>query len=259
MVVKTKGFNVIYTPEKLLEDFPGKTVAEISRFIEKYKIKGHRHGLKRRTGSDQSQHRTSLEQWFKLVHASMKPQAKKDDLSRGLIDAMRHLADDSSEKYSNVYAYISDCLEGKYPRELEGEDILVMVSLLEDLNAYITKHGFADVKTFLSNLKLGSSSLPPPEPSVESASQGNALIVSDSVSSGQPTDENVNRQSRQGRNSSETFSHPSPESAKGLMRKYIEESRSLPKLRKVKECLNPLNVPVSLLRQQTEQLNEANV
>lgn len=249
----------------MLEDLPNRSLVDIKRFIDLYSLKGKNyctHGRRRkeRVGrllsnqvqvdqsgkplgeedQDGDDSPSNLEQWFKLSHKSIRPDCCRDDYSQQFVDAFRQFASRADmNKFSHVYNYIADCLDGKYPRELNTDDSILIVSLLQDLRDFIEVHGFEDVKNYLSGAHQQETADGAANFSAGKSDCLSLKATSSSQSSyddlASPDDDDLSK-------------------ARALMNKYLEECKSLPKIRKIYECLNPLKVPVTLLESQGEKM-----
>lgn len=243
MALKTKGFNVIFSPEKLIEHLPGRSVAEIKCIIDRYMLLGQKFNAKKKPSEknegqemqgkehDDETNKIAIEEWFKFVHANLKPPFKRDDLSEELVQCMREFgSQESDSQYKRLYAYIADCMEGKYPKELEMTDGHILLSLLRDLKEVTESTNLNSIKELLSDISTRIS---------------NRIEGSESSS-----DENSNAHSSHepASNVQQMQDSPSiPSTPKEVMQKFILESSKLPKIRKLPKCLNPLKIPVSLL------------
>lgn len=164
-------------------------------------------------------------------------------MSDQFVDVFRNFAyhsriEHNNQTYGEVFDYIADCLDLKFPRELNIEDSLVVVSLLQHLGDFIKLHGFEDIRTFLAQINQPKSPLSVVSPSLD---------IHDS-----PSMETSNSQSSS-LDISESSSQDELQEAKSLMNKYLEECKSLPKIKKIAQCLNPLKVPIPLLESQAEK------
>ena len=219
---------------------PGRTVEEIKMLIQQYKSRGQRFNAKKRAiqknekKDDHDDGPAAIQLWYKTINNLMTSSAKNDDLAMVLTGVVRKMSD-SMQEYSQVLNYIADCMEGKYPVELETKDSLVVVSLLQDLSDLIRCRGLTQIEKYLSrqsNQETDQSC----DSSVETATTSSPK-------------ENLN--------SNPSTSNSSHSSAKDVLSKYIEECTTLPKIRKIKECLNPLDMNPTEVNKQLE--NDVNV
>lgn len=242
--LKSKGFHIISTPEQLLADLPGRSLAEIAALINMYKIKKPVRCtnveqqavavLHANSDSGSGASTPPIESWYRIIHNNMNSRCKRDDLSAVLSDVMMSIAseadDGSNSHLSNVYAYLSECLAGKCPRELSVEESVIIVNLLEQLRSAVDEGDDAAERSFLSGgswwEKNGNEDDASPSPLRQTSSSEAASCCS-----------------------AETRAAESP-----MLQQFLTSCLEFSKIKRISRCLNPLLVPVSMLMQRQQQL-----
>ncbi|KAI1278824.1 hypothetical protein HDE_14195 [Halotydeus destructor] len=191
-------------------------------------------------------------------------------------------SDDEGPNFFAVYQYLIEIMKGKYPPDLQDSDALVILSLIEHLKTCVESSILAEERKFLqeakwwqqnesSNMNLtlsekrgtynhnndngGEASNEPAVTTstvnLSTASASEAIISVDrssGISQPQPdiTDnETLHQTSESGSpNPVACLSHAD------MLLAYTEECVNMPKIRKIKHCLNPLDVPVYLLNKE---------
>jgi len=275
-VLRRRGMSVGTNPEELKEFFPERTIPELKALIDSYRLKGKALQTQRenqRSGQEgenndgrnedgpsdslpdepveEEEPNAALETWFQMIDRQvLRPDEKKDDPSEGLVAAMRNCAKEEVERVNedgfsltNIYEYIGDCLAGTFPRELNEKEVIVINQLLEHLST-ATEKAFEDDKV-RDFLEKGSwwekkTDLWTPSTIDGSKSRDDNNIPSSSKGSN----------SEKGNKHSEgpSSSNPPPITCRETLDRYIQSCMRLPKIRKVSSCLNPLGVPVELLK-----------
>lgn len=310
------------------ESLPGRTSHEITSLIQNYRKRGKRQISQQESSSNnekstststttasgssltRSSKNSPLHQWTHLLGQIIHPRNKRDDLSETLVTVFEGYSNDltsstseDNEKYSSIYQFISDCLQGKCPRELNPQDSLIVLSLLKQAKSFLqyvgcdVEHKFLQsctqnesqnnsnsnsnnnnnnnnnennemqlheeeeiireetcsgdganelhesetvtctATTTTTTCTVTSSRLPPSTSSSSSSSSAGAAVV-DSIECrlSDPVTEN---------------------SLRWRLSHFVETCMDLPKVKKVKSCLNPLNVPVSMTVEEANCLLEA--
>lgn len=123
--------------------------------------------------------------------------------------------------YDQIYGYIAQVLGGKYPQDLNAFDSLVVLSLLERLSDYCDKYDCQEEEELIKNSSWWDK--PADDKSVE-----------------------------ENREDNET---PNNFTGSYIVRKYFESCLEYPKIRKIKQCLNPMNIPVKMLQDEHEKVS----
>lgn len=224
--------------------------------IENYKRKGKEFANKLKSSVNiDSNEKTGTEQWYSLIHNLVPHLSKRDDLSDLLIELFHDYGEASNQNrseeasnqnrfkeasnqnrseeasnqsrseeganYDQIYGFLAEILRGKYPRDLNAFDSLIVLSLLETLRRYSETFDCSEEEEFMKS---------------------GAWWKKDEKSQ----EENHEEEST---NSSDT-------SGAYLITKYFESCLEYPKIRKIKHCFNPMNVPVKMLQKEHEKVSK---
>lgn len=110
--------------------------------IQSYQLKARRRG--RTAGSASNEERLPLEIWQRILGNRMPSRLKKDDWSQLLIDLCRRFArrqaarrgdqPDAEPGLEQIYAYLADLMEGKYPPDLTVHNAILLLTLFDALS-----------------------------------------------------------------------------------------------------------------------------
>lgn len=229
--LKSKGFHVISTPEQLMPDLPGRSAAEIAALISMYKMrKPVRSANVEQASAQPDSDPSPAELWFRIIHNHMDCRAKRDDLSASLAEVMQSLGEQADDQLSGVYAFLSDVLAGKCPRELSVEEAAIVINLLEQVRSAVDQTDSSAERAFLRG---------------GSWWEKNGNEDQDDESGG----ETHSPSSRLRQTSSGETRDGSP-----VLQQFLTSCLAFPKIKRISRCLNPLLVPVSLLNQRQQQL-----
>lgn len=78
----------------------------------------------------------------------MRPHIKKDDTS--MLDLIEAFSKQNT-KYSDVYRYLKELMEGKYPSKLNLNDSIIFLSLINNLKYFIEHQDLSNEKNYLLN------------------------------------------------------------------------------------------------------------
>lgn len=198
--------------------------------IENYKRKGKEFANKLKMSADiDINEKAGTEQWYSLIHNLVPHLSKRDDLSDLLTELFYEYSQEcivtrpqGQANYDQIYEYLADVLGGKYPRDLNAFDSLIILSLLEKLRDYCETFEIQEEEEFM---KSGSWWAKPGEKLQEVNQDDSSMNTID-------------------------------KSGSQLVRKYFESCLDYPKIRKIRHCLNPLNVPVKMLRDEHEKVSK---
>ena len=205
--------------------------------IENYKRKGKEFANKLKSSVNiELNEKTGTEQWYSLIHNLVPHLSKRDDLSDLLIELFHDYGDEASDQnrseeranYDEIYRFLAEILAGKYPRDLNAFDSLVLLSLLETLRQYSETFDCSEEEEFM---KGGTWWKKQDDKSLEESHE----------------EENHEEEST---NSSDT-------SGAYLITKYFESCLEYPKIRKIRHCFNPMNVPVKMLQNEHEKVSKS--
>lgn len=210
--------------------------------------------------------RVPIEAWYSAVHAIVPPAAKKDDISDILGDIMEERASEleanqgpatlesvslepNEEKpnFVAVYRYLADVLKGKFPPELSSIDCCVVLALIENLKECIEKMDLTKMQDFLSTADV--SRKPDDDKHIDLAWPIHEDLIRQVNASNGIHQDNCAFVKEPGFNSTDGKPNRIDE-----MCAYLEEALNYPKIRKVKQCLNPLDIPVELLAAEQKNL-----
>lgn len=171
--------------------------------------------------------KTGTEQWYSLIHYLVPHLSKRDDLSDLLTELFHEFSEECNmtrpngrANYDRIYKYIAEVLGGKYPKELDAFDSLVVLSLLEKLNEYAESFDCREEEEFMKNSSWWDKQ---DDKSQEENQEDGNISTSDY-------------------------------SGSDLIRKYYESCLDYPKIRKIRHCFNPLNIPVKMLQEEYEKV-----
>ena len=270
----------------LEESLPGRTSHEIANLIHIYKQRGKRQITQHESSSKQqgeeenstcsssnSSNRpvcaknSPISQWSQLLGHIIHPRNKRDDLSETLITVFEgysnsndnhdnqnnnNNANGDGRKYSSIYEFLSDCLQGKCPRELDPQNSLIILSLLKQAKLFLHYVGCDVERKFLQNSRQNESQS-------KECEEGEEVTC---ISEQNELHEEETRRSQltcSGDGSIECrLSDPVTESSlRSRLDHFVETCMDLPKMKKIKSCLNPLNVPASMTVEEANCLLEA--
>lgn len=242
-----------------MDDLPGRSAAEIAALISMYRAKkpplrclpnrqaaattAAHHPADDGTADDSAIEGTPapspdsesspIESWFRLIHSHMRFRDKRDDLSSTLSESLTDMGQQDGD-LCNVYAYISECMEGRYPRQLTMKESVIVVQLLEDLKSVADESGGELGEWgFLSRGSWWS------------AENGSHVRDGDG-------DDDGSGGETQAAGLSETSSLPS------VLQQFLTSCLKFPKLKRIAASLNPLQVPVRMLEQEQQLLFKQN-
>lgn len=187
------------------------------------------------------------ENWFKVVYGCVSFNSKRSDLSNCLTKIVAKMADqvdnqmeiDDEEEdndgvdYKAIYHFLAHLFANKYPKELEKREALVLLSLIENLT-----NNIHDIDTTSEESVIKSASWWKTEDSENTANN----LVKQSLPSHQ-TDDNTAHQAKRPTEDNPMSCSSLSEEEESSLTSYFD----LPKIRKIRECLNPLKIPVNLL------------
>ena len=174
--------------------------------------------------------KTGTEQWYSLIHNLVPHLSKRDDLSDDLmVELFNQFSEEESKivrpgtqaNYDQIYGYLADIMVGKYPRDLNAFDSLVVLSIIEKLHQYSVNFDCKEEEEFVEG---GSWCNKPDDKSDENQEE-----ISDDISAGS--------------------------SGSKLIETYFKKCLDYPKIRKLKQCFNPMNVPVKILQNEHEKVS----
>ena len=236
-----------------------------------------------------------ISQWSQLLGHIIHPRNKRDDLSETLISVLEGYSNNSQvnhannninnvneseedRKYSSIYEFVSDCLQGKCPRELNPQNSLIILSLLKQAKLLLHYVGCDVERKFLQNSKKNTfRQSKEPEGQLTFTSEVSELHESETLTSQLPCSSSASA-SESSSFSSTSASLPSSSSSIASSCKaiechlsdpvterslrlrlghFVESCMDLPKVKKIKSCLNPLNVAVSMTVEEANCLLEA--
>lgn len=168
--------------------------------------------------------------------------------------------------YAAIYRHLAEGLGGKYPPELSADDSFIVLSLIENLKETLAEEKtFKNAKQFIKRpdflQRLGKEyleeSLTIIKP-LKCKSTIETLEVQDTelICGGPAPDADFNDTESNPivePISSSSNSVPPPNPIDELVA-YLEECLNFPKIKKIKWCLNPLDVPADLLDAQRNKL-----
>lgn len=181
-----------------------------------------------------------LEEWCSIVSSAVPTTSKRDDYSSLLKNVFNEIAETACNDESNqikfhlIYKFLAEILDGKHPSKLPEEETSVLLSLLDDLQLLVSKDDYQEEAKFI---KSGSWWIDKILQDVDlNTALADELPTASTLSSQLEEHEELNETSQE------------------TVLSYLD----LPKIRKIKECLNPLNVPVDLLAQRHSLINQEN-
>ena len=198
----------------------------------------------------------SIDSWFNILNKVVNSSLKKEKLSELYADVFHHFAKVHSKNlpqneqvdYGKLYYYISEALSGRCPPDLELNEAVIMIKLMEDLNEMIMKDNNFREKVFLKQANWwkvkseneinildghstnGNQSASSSQTEIDSQAMDSNSQASESDSQATQTDSQV------------TIIDP--------IDAEVEPNLNLPKIRKISECLNPLNISNDLLKEE---------
>lgn len=178
-----------------------------------------------------------LEKWCSIVGSSVPPTSKRDDYSSLLKNVFNEIAettchDDTSRiNFQLIYKFLAEILDGKHPSKLPKEETSVLFSLLNDLELLVSKDDFQEEVKFIKSGSWWKDKM------LQDVDLNTPLLNQSQTTT--------------------SFSPPleeqqSNEASQETVLSYLD----LPKIRKIRECLNPLNIPVDLLAQRHSLINQ---
>lgn len=190
----------------------------------------------------------------------MVPTAKKDCLTQVFVDIFKEYAGDPFDEliendedqrtyhpddpFHNIYGFLADILEGKHPRKLSPLDSLTIISLMESLVEFVDQHEISGVVEFLSSGDFKEKKIPQETTGVDENDDFNRDECPSGPSSPVTT-------------TTVEVVHPEVENFESCLEKYIKECFNYPKIKKIKNCLNPLNIPVDFLYSHHQKIIES--
>lgn len=200
---------------------------------------------------------TPLELWYSLVNHFVRSQIKKEDSSLLLIDLMNKYANESN-KFSKIYNYIKELMEGRYPSKLDAYDSIVLLCLIDTLTDFIGNQNLSALKDYIikiykqlneqhSELNINQrANRRTNEQNLEYLKffqeiDPNKLKSDIKLASAQLTEmsEQLNVQSDQQVNDCEKLSE---------QQNPLYHYNQLPRIDKIRECLNPLGISIEILK-----------
>ena len=177
--------------------------------------------------SDPSEDKEKGESWNKIVYDILDTRSKRDDMSIVVAESLLQIKEQEDVgSLANIYEYLAECLSGKKPRELSLEEGAVIISLLDDVRTAVVNQDNSVEKEFLRNGSWWKNS--PTDDESGDAETKLSLTAGSSIESG--------------------ISGPD------LLDDYLTACMSFPKIKRITRCLNPLGVPVDLMRKGQEKL-----
>lgn len=210
--------------------------------IENYKRKGKEFANKLKSSVNIGlNEKTGTEEWYSLIHNLVPHLSKRDDLSDLLIELFHDYGqawnqnrsegeEEGGANYDQIYGYLSEILAGKYPRDLNPFDSLLLLSLLETLRQYSQTFDSSEEEEFIKGGTWWKKQDKSREENHEESADSSSCL--DSSSSSSCLDSSY------------------------LITKYFESCLEYPKIRKIKHCFNPMNVPVKMLQNEHEKVSK---
>lgn len=207
------------------------------------------------------QEKLPLVRWKRLLDLNLPSFFKKDDYSALLVSILRqfqveHMQNpDHKSEMSDVYLFLSELAEGKYPAALSGSSALVLLSLLEGLSELIESDPRAAensrlvLELFDKNSRIFQKIFLSKD--VEAPDINEFLQYFDSISKDR-LKQDLNKAKQQLAN--EIKRTPNQSEALSKEENPLHYYAMLPKIKRVQRCWNPLEVPVHDLKQQHESL-----
>lgn len=260
--LKRKGFHMISTPELLTDDLPDRSPAEIAALISMYRIKkpqpppvrpslhcqppAHPNNqqldpaaLQPAPAPQPDNQPSPIEAWFRLIHGHMQFRDKRDDLSSAISESLETIQKQEQEQQqdeedeaefdlSNVYEYICECMDGRYPRQLTIQESGIVVNLLEELKSVAGESagGWGGLG-FLSEGRWWKNGHQEGHDHHHDEQDDGSGGEADSGSAA-----------------------PLPP----VLQQFLTSCLQYSKIKRIASCLNPLQVPVSLLLRQQQPL-----
>lgn len=275
--------------ESLKECLPGRTSHEIASLIGKYKQRAKKSQVNQisspsvDTASSSSASSSSagvtrsrdspLSQWSNYLGHLMSAHHKRDDVSEALISTLEKYSLDESAKcsdetsnYSSIYQFLADCLCGKCPRELNAQNSLIVLALLKQTKHLLNYVGCDSERKLIQNMRSGNSTMSG-ETNQHNEDETVAVEIANSQTSSCRNQVEENEQSQvnnlfeESRLSDCLSGEASDPLAEKVIEKrlnqFVEKCMDLPKVRKIKACLNPLAIPVSMVLEEANGLLDA--
>lgn len=225
-----------------------------------------------------------LSQWSHYLGHLMPPRHKREDLSEALISTLEKYSidecnncTDDSQNYSSIYQFLADCLRGKCPRELNAQNSLIVLTLLKQTKFLLNYVGCDSERKLMQNVSKENATTGKKtndNNEDERATGEEALQTSQDTQDTQDTQEdeaagNNLLQKDVSRSTGNFVDLPSVTSSiecheandllsqstiQRRLNQFVESCMDLPKVKKIKSCLNPLNVPVSMVLEEANSL-----
>ena len=243
--------------------------------VEGYKRKSHLRSTERR----QSEQQQPLERWHHICYQALKGHYKKNDSSQLLILLMQSFEEDyaskldkKSQEYSHIYRFLRQLMQGMIPADLPVTSSFLLLAFLDNLCQLAEQHRTADDEKLVQQLFHAFSQQESNKTTTgeESEQDGDELQVSlaffDRLS-----DERLEKHIKAAKFILKEAVESGDQSAGQLnsledpgvlllvqdrKQNPLHHYSNLPKIQMIKECFNPLKVPVVELRRQHRHLIE---
>lgn len=199
------------------------------------------------------------EDWFKIVHGSVPFSVKRSDLSTSLAKIISNISEDIAEPmesednpcsnkvdYKAIYEFLGQLSNNKYPKGLRKRESLALLSLVDNLVNMVEDFDTGSEEDYIKSGHWWKSD----------DSGSNVTKSSQQSSIDRPTSSRQDIERTDERPTAIEKSNPDmPSSDPSRGDDSFDDYFDLPKIRKVRECLNPLKVPIHLLLEEHHTLS----
>ncbi|XP_074601724.1 uncharacterized protein LOC141855537 [Brevipalpus obovatus] len=277
--LQENGISIIYDLKKLAEYIPDRSDNELRSIIDSYVRRAHSEQSSE-NHLDSKSTLENMEEWCRIISSCVPFPAKRDDLSNCLseivsrraeeIDELSNHDDDDNEDdesqeidYKAVYNFFADVMSGRYPAELPERESLLVVTTIDNLLEMVENLDTSDENNFLkkspwwqsdqesnpnNGTELASTS------DVSHDSSDSTSIPSVPIAIPDENHQNGGQNMAETSQSSTFFSSQLNDRLQKVLNcrdpTSLESYYDLPRIRKIRECFNPLKVPTDLLKKE---------